>query len=80
MTYLLGGDEGVDVVKVAASVIVKDILELLVTLLVIDSRNDSVNIELFDQPFRFNRDRSDYGVFCITSRFDSVFKYKYFSN
>ena len=33
MTYLLGGDEGVDVVKVAASVIVKDILELLVTLL-----------------------------------------------
>ena len=35
MTYLLGGDEGVDVVKVAASVIVKDILELLVTLLVL---------------------------------------------
>jgi uncharacterized protein (TIRG00374 family) len=33
MTYLLGGDEGVDVVKVAASVIVKDILELLVTIL-----------------------------------------------
>ncbi len=33
MTYLLGGDEGVDVVKVAASIIVKDILELLVTLL-----------------------------------------------
>jgi uncharacterized protein (TIRG00374 family) len=33
MTYLLGEDEGVDVVKVAASVIVKDILELLVTLL-----------------------------------------------
>ncbi len=33
MTYLLGGDEGVDVVKVAGSVIVKNILELLVTLL-----------------------------------------------
>jgi uncharacterized protein (TIRG00374 family) len=33
MTYLLGSDEGVDIVKVAASVIVKDILELLVTLL-----------------------------------------------
>ena len=48
MTYLLGGDEGVDVVKVAASVIVKDILELLVTLLVLDSRNDSVDIELFN--------------------------------
>src|SRR4030067_2336318 len=29
-TYLLGRDEGVDVIKVAASVIVKDILELLV--------------------------------------------------
>src|SRR5665647_490882 len=33
MTYLLGKDEGVDIVKVAASVIVKDILELLVTIL-----------------------------------------------
>src|SRR3989337_867457 len=33
MTYLLGKDKGVDIVKVAASVIVKDILELLVTLL-----------------------------------------------
>src|SRR4030067_341610 len=33
MTYLVGGDEGVDVVKGAASVIVKDILELLVTIL-----------------------------------------------
>jgi uncharacterized protein (TIRG00374 family) len=33
MTYLLGGDEGVDVVKVAASVIVKDVYELLVTIL-----------------------------------------------
>src|SRR3972149_9892142 len=33
MTYLLGKDKGVDVIKVAASVIVKDILELLVTLL-----------------------------------------------
>ena len=33
MTYLLGKDEGVDVVKVAASVIVKDVLELLVTIL-----------------------------------------------
>src|SRR4030066_1818887 len=32
MTYLLGSDEGVDVIKVAASVIVKDILELLVTI------------------------------------------------
>ena len=31
MTYLLGKDEGVDIVKVAASVIIKDILELLVT-------------------------------------------------
>lgn len=33
MTYLLGGDEGVAVVEAAASVLVKDILELLVTLL-----------------------------------------------
>ncbi|MGZ4851459.1 MAG: lysylphosphatidylglycerol synthase transmembrane domain-containing protein, partial [Candidatus Bathyarchaeia archaeon] len=33
MTYLLGGDEGVDIVKVAASVIVKDVYELLVTVL-----------------------------------------------
>jgi uncharacterized protein (TIRG00374 family) len=33
MTYLLGKDEGVDIVKVAASVIIKDILELLVTIL-----------------------------------------------
>src|SRR4030067_1500330 len=33
MTYLLGRDKGVDVIKVAASVIVKDILELLVTIL-----------------------------------------------
>jgi len=32
MTYLLGSDEGVDVIKVAASVIVKDILELIVTI------------------------------------------------
>src|SRR3990170_4016016 len=32
-TYLLGRDEGVDVIKVAASVIVKDILELLVIIL-----------------------------------------------
>ena len=32
-TYLLGRDEGVDVIKVAASVIVKDILELLVVFL-----------------------------------------------
>src|SRR4030066_731267 len=32
MAYLLGRDKGVDVIKVAASVIVKDILELLVTL------------------------------------------------
>jgi len=32
MTYLLGKDEGVDIIKVAASVIVKDVLELLVTL------------------------------------------------
>src|SRR4030067_1294172 len=30
ITYLLGRDEGVDVIKVAASVVVKDILELLV--------------------------------------------------
>jgi uncharacterized protein (TIRG00374 family) len=33
MTYLLGKDEGVDIVKVATSVIIKDILELLVTIL-----------------------------------------------
>jgi uncharacterized protein (TIRG00374 family) len=33
MTYLLGSDEGVDVVKVAASVIVKDVYELVVTIL-----------------------------------------------
>jgi len=32
MAYLLGRDKGVDVIKVAASVIVKNILELLVTL------------------------------------------------
>ncbi|HEX9261860.1 MAG TPA: flippase-like domain-containing protein [Candidatus Bathyarchaeia archaeon] len=32
VTYLLGRDEGVDVIKVAASVIIKDILELLVIL------------------------------------------------
>src|SRR4030066_1873900 len=33
IAYLLGRDKGVDVIKVAASVIVKDIIELLVTIL-----------------------------------------------
>ena len=80
MTYLLGKDKGVDGIKVAASVIVKDILELLVTLVIFDYRYDSLNIELFNQYFHISRYWNNHAVLCIAAYFNSLFEYKYFSN
>ncbi len=80
MTYLLGKDEGVDIVKVAASVIVKDILELLVTILSLIIGMILLVLNYSINTFILAAIGITMAVLCFATCFNSLFEYKYFSN